>query len=166
MMEDMNVYYVVTYTNTDPMASFVVAYAHNLYSTLVYTALGLSLGRNAALRKTDNARYWDEVDQVIVKPLDDGAHWVPTPSKLILVGDDVVDLELSDFVQDQLYEYYPGLNESSLGTIVTDPIFVQAKGAAELIFRHLSDRMRSGKRSYLWRKWWSYDWCKDKGLSL
>lgn len=59
------------------------------------------------------------------------------PTKLIFTGDGIPEPKSLNFVETQVGEYLRGVNETSPETILVDPVFVQAKGAAELVRRRL-----------------------------
>jgi len=130
---DLDVYLVVTYTKSDLIATNIAAHGHDLYHTRDTTKIRLGLGSNSPRRTNDEVAYWSEVGIAVLEPLEnppeDGY-----PSKIIFVGDGVED-EFVRFVESQAHKYLKSRDVDLPETITTDPVFVQAKGAAELARR-------------------------------
>jgi hypothetical protein len=130
LTETMDTYLPATYTNSYFMISGLGAHAHNLYHLDRQTTLGLGLGHDSSLYKTDASAYWDKVRDMVVQTL----KRTYTSNKIIWVGD-VVDDEFYQFVNDRVKEDLQEKNITRFMAFTGDPAYVQAKGAAVLAQR-------------------------------
>jgi hypothetical protein len=131
LTETLDSYLLVTYTKSDFMISGLGAHAHDLYYLDRQTTLGLELGSGSSLRQTDAPVYWDKVGDMVMQT----AKRTYTANKIIYVGDDAVDNEFYEFVNDRVKEDLQKKNVTTFMAITGDPVYVQAKGAAVLAQR-------------------------------
>jgi len=135
--ENLDAYLLVTYTSSDLMVSNIAAHTHNLYRTFDKTALRLGLGKDSSLRTSNEEEYWNRVRDAVLEPMKIQPEHMYAPTKLIFVGASVEE-DFIAFVESQVQEYLKERNEPRPQTIAQDPMFVQAKGLAELARRRPS----------------------------
>ena len=135
--ENTDVYLLVTYSQSDLMVTMGTAQGRDLYDTHDTTALRLDLGSGSSLRTSNEKEYWNQVRDAVVNSIDDKYrhhHWY-VPARLIFVGESISDEQFVGFVEAKVHDYLRERNEKLPKTIKNDPMFVQAKGVAELARR-------------------------------
>lgn len=123
-------YYVVEYTRSSLLAYHTLTYSDGVYGTIVDEEHSLDLGSEAQSGGPDGEDYWDEVREVLLAPLLRRTYRMP--SRITIVGESAHDPAFRDHLQIVLEDFF---KDGVPPIYDEDPVYVQAKGAAELVRR-------------------------------
>ncbi|KAK6086219.1 hypothetical protein SCUP234_02432 [Seiridium cupressi] len=123
-------YYIVDYTKSSLLAYHTGTFSEGAYDIKVAQEYNLFLGSDARFDNPNEDHYWDGVRQVLLKPLLARSYQMPT--KIILVGESSDDPAFREHFDDVLEEFF---KDAVPPIFDQDPVYVQAKGAAEFVRR-------------------------------
>ncbi|KAI0126776.1 hypothetical protein BJ170DRAFT_684357 [Xylariales sp. AK1849] len=123
-------YYIVDYTKSSLLAYHTGTFSEGAYDIKVAQEYDLFLGSDARFDNLNEDHYWDQVRQVLLTPLLTRSYQMPT--KVILVGESSDDPSFREHFDDVLEEFF---KDGVPPIFDQDPVYVQAKGAAEFVRR-------------------------------
>lgn len=124
-------YYVVDYTKSSLHAYQLYTFSGGVYDVSELAEHRIDLGSDAQWDNPNEQYYWEEVRQTLLKPL--LRRLGDIPARIVVVGESSGEQRFRECLHEVLESYFKG--EEISPVLDGDPLYVQAKGVAELVRR-------------------------------